>query len=185
MTGTYVPTDDEIAVQEQRALAMEANLAAAGQATHERVQVDYFGLSDQHIVKLPDGISWVAHRELNEGQKAKYQDSLQRDVTLRKSTGDAQIKMAMGAERMELVKVALVDWNIIRDGKPLAFNPNNVNAFVKNASPKIIDLIEKSIRKENTWLMEEVSSKDLENEIETLQELLEAKRKEEEGKDAS
>lgn len=163
----------------------EANMKAAGVPTHEPVIVDYFGFEETYVVSLPDGRQTIEHKVLNEGQKRKYQNSINRDVVIQRATGDAKMRMAPGDERHHLLKQAITGWNMFRNGQPYAFSARNLDDFLELAPPKIIDIIEKEVRKANPWLLQELSIEDIDKEIASLQEMREKKVEEEAGKSAS
>jgi hypothetical protein len=150
----------------------------------EAVQEDYFGFEIVHTVPLPDGKSWVQHKEFTEGQRRKYLNEVNRDVVIQRGTGDARMRMAPGDERYSLLSTAIIGWNLIRGGQPVPFTDRNLKEFLEKANPRIIDLIEKEVRKVNPWLMQEMTSEDIRKEIANLEEMLEAKEKEE-AKDTS
>ncbi len=147
------------------------------------VQADYFGFEETNTVMLPDDVSWVQHQTLNEGSRRKYLNSVNREVRLAKATGDAILNMQTGEERHALLKSAITGWNLMRDGNPVPFNGGQVDQFLSKANPKIIDKIEKDVRKHNPWLMQEVSLEDIDQQIKELEELRAQKQAEEEGKD--
>lgn len=157
----------------------EAAMREAGVPTHETVQVDYFGFEEVHTVNLPDGQSWVQHKTLNEGQRRKYLNGINRDVVISRSTGDARMQMAPGDERYSLLLTALSGWNLVKAGNPVPFNQNNVKLFLDSAPPRVIDVIDKEVRKVNAWLVEDMGVEDIDKEIANLQELREAKVAEE------
>lgn len=161
--------------------AAEADMRAQGIPTHESVQADYFGFEDVSRIMLPDGISYIEHSVLNEGQRRQYLNGINRDVVIQKATGDARVAMRPGDERHSLLKVAICGWNLVKAGQPVPFNKGNLEKFLNDASPKIIDLIDKEVRKANAWLIEDMSVEDIDKEIETLQELREKKLEEESG----
>lgn len=146
------------------------------------VQADYFGFEETHTVMLPDGVSWVQHQTLNEGARRKYLNSVNREVRLAKATGDAILNMQTGEERHALLKSAITGWNLTRDGQPVPFNGGQLDQFLTKANPKIIDKIEKDIRKHNPWLAQDISIEDIDEQIKELQEMREKKVAEEEGK---
>jgi len=176
MTETPIDLPDPAAVA-----AAEASMREAGIPTHERVQADYFGFEEVNRVPLPDGISYVEHRTLTEGQRRKYLNGINRDVVIQKATGDARVAMRPGDERYSLLKVALCGWNLQQGGSPVLFNDRNLEKFLESAPPKVIDVIDKEVRKANAWLIEDMSIEDIEKEIVTLTELRDAKLEEESG----
>lgn len=180
MTDLQVEPDEQ-----ERVAATEAAMVAAGVATHEPVPDDYFGFDETLRIDLPDGVSWVEHQILNEGQRRKYLNKVNRDVKFQKTTGDAIMRLSPGDEKAELLTVALCNWNLTRRGVTTPFNPGTLREFLDKASPRIIDLIEKEVKKANPWLLAELSIEDIDREIEALTEMRKTKEMEAEGKDAS
>ena len=168
--------------ESQRISAIEAEMQAQGTSLTQRVQADYFGFEELKRIVLPDGVSYIEHRVLNEGQRRKYLNAVNRDVRLQRTTGDAIMRMSPGDEKKALLESAIVGWNLTREGMPLPFSKGALNDFLDKASPRIIDLIETEIRKTNTWLQADMSVDDIDQEIERLNELREIKVNEEEGK---
>lgn len=148
----------------------------------ESIQVDYFGFEERHRCYLPDGTSFIEHKTLTEGDRRKYLNKTNRDVRVAKGSGDAIIKMAPGDERAELLKAAITGWNLVRNGEPVGFNVPNLEKFLAAANPRIVDLIEKDIRKHNPWLLAEMTIEDIDREIANLTELRETVEREQEGK---
>ena len=64
----------------------------------------------------------------------------------------------------------------------IPFNGATLRQFMEATSPKIVDLIEKDIRNENKWLMNEVTVESIDEEIASLQETRDELLKEEAGK---
>lgn len=160
----------------------------AGVATEIGVYDDYFGFSTSRNVVLPDGKSFVTIKQLNEGDRKVYLNAVNKDITIQRSTGDAKMKVASGDDRHALLKAAIIGWNLHRrnertgDLEPVPFRDNEVTKFLNAANPKVIDLIEKEIRKDNDWIVGEVTVEDIDKQIEELQELRTKKVAESEGK---
>ena len=55
------------------------------------------------------------------------------------------------------------------------------NKFLVDFPPKIIDALLVDIRKHNPWLMQDMTSEDIQKQIDELEEMLAVKKKEEEG----
>ncbi len=178
------PDEDEL--ERRRVESADAAMREQGISTETPVQADYFGFEEYEDVHLPDGISTITIQALNEGARRKYQNTLNRDVTIKKNSGDATMRIAAGQEKKELLTASIVDWNLkrTREGKRenVPFKTSNLNDFLDKAPPRIIDLIEKAIRKLNPWLQSEMSLADIDQEIANLQEIRDQKVKEEEGK---
>lgn len=184
--GNGPPTDlldDEVAAR--RAEALDRVGANAG-PTEDRVRADYFGASRTFVVALPDGESSITHRTLMEGEKRKYMNAVNRGLTLNRKTQDAKVSLAPGDDRLELFKLAIVDWDLFKEGKPFPFSQNALrNNALDNLPPEILDIVEADIRKHNTWLLDDISIEDIEEEIKNLTELRDKKVEEEEGKAGS
>lgn len=150
-----------------------------------RVQEDYFAFDKIGRTMLPDGVSYVEHQVMNEGARRKYLNAVNREVRLQKSTQDTFLKMSPGEERTELLKAAIVGWNLVRGGKPIPFNQQNLNEFLMLTNPSIISLIEKDVRLANPWLLAEMTVEDIDRELEDLQALRAKKLEEEAGKESS
>lgn len=151
----------------------------------DRVQQSYFGFAETKQTFFPDGVTFVEHRTLNEGDRRQYQNETNREVTFKRGTGDASMKMRPGDEKHLLLGMAVVGWNLIDMNKqPVPFSRRNLEAWLAQADPKIVDLIEKDIRKNNSWLLADMSVEDIDRQIDELREMRETKLKEEEGNDS-
>lgn len=170
-------SDDEYKARVQRE-AMERD----GVSSEEKVQTDYFAFEKIETFLFPDGKSYVEHKVFTEGQRAKFLDSTNRDVTVLKGTGDLRTRLKPGTERRELLKTAIVGWNLVRNGDAVAFTPRNLDEFLDKADPSLIDKIEKDVRRVNSWLLQEVSLDDLLQQRDELDEMIEKKKAEEAGK---
>lgn len=147
-------------------------------------QADYFGVDERHRLMLPDEVSWVEHKTMTEGDRRQYLKKTNKNVKLDKK-GDATIQVAPGEERHALLEAALVGWNLQREGMDVPFNGSTLRQFMDKADPKIVDMIEKDIRKNNSWLMNEVTVESIDEEIASLEETREELLKEEAGKATS
>ena len=152
------------------------------------MQVDYFGFDLTERVGLPDGVSYVDIKALNEGERRKYLNDANREVKVQKRSGDAIMRLATGDERTNLLERAIVGWNFVSsngksgDLQPVAFSPANLKRFLEAADPRVIDHIEKRVREMNKWLVADISVEDIDAQIEDLQQLRADKVLEEEGK---
>ena len=182
---TASEVDEEMLAQmRQRDEQVQAAMDEAGVGTVPQ-QVDYFGCDEQYEVTLPDGASKVYCQKLNEGERKKYQNKVTKDVTLKKGTGDASMKLASGDDRHALLEAAIVGWNLVRNGEPIAFSKGSAGStlalFLQKAPPEVVDVIEREIRKHETWIIGETSLDDLLRQRDELDELIEQKRKYEAG----
>lgn len=164
--------------------AMNEAMQDDGLAVETAKPADYFGFEEFKQHYLPDGVSFIEHRVLNEGDRRAYLDKVNREVRVQRATGDAVMNMKAGQEKKALLEQAIVGWNLQRGGTPVPFSPRALEEFLRSANPRIIDDIEKAIRKANPWLQGEMTVADIRQEIKNMEELLEEKLKEEEGKDS-
>jgi len=186
-TDTVIETEEEY---DARMARRDQAMRDAGVAANETVQVDYFGFEETENVFLPDGKSYVTIQALNEGGRRRYLNRVNREVKIAKQTGDAIMQLANGDERRILLAEAIVAWNLVRKNKtdgslqPLVFNEGKLNEFLTTGNPKVIDVIDKAVRAQNPWLMADVTLDDLLQQREELDEQIEKKRAEEEGKES-
>ncbi len=183
MSDTDIALSDQM--DAQRHAAMDAGMTAAGVSLTEKHAADYFGFDESHRLMLDDGLSWIDHKTLNEGARRQYLNAVNRDVTIKKSSGDAVMRIATGDEKASLLKAAVVGWNLTRSGQPVQFNTTNLTEFLMKAPPTVVDEIHKAIVKANPWLTSEVTIEDIDKEIAELQEARAAKILELEGKAGS
>jgi hypothetical protein len=169
-----------------KADSVEEGLRAAGQATELPVVVDYFATEDVITCTLPDGVQWVQHKLLTEGDRRKYRNKTSRNLRIKRATDEASMDMASGDDLHVLLEIAIVNWNLKRGGKEVPFSKGTPGAtlsqFLDAAPPSIIDHIHKDITKHNPWLLGDISLEDMIKEKESLEEMIEVKRREEEGK---
>ncbi len=163
-------------------MALGDDPTGASLNTTEVIQADYFGFNEVHRVLLPDGISYVDHKSLNEGARRQYMNRTNREVRVQKTTGDAIMPMATGDERRILMEQAIIGWNIISNKQPVPFNRERLTDFLTLGNPVVIDLIDKDVRKHNPWLRSEMSVEDIDAQIVDLQRQRADKFAEEEGK---
>lgn len=149
----------------------------------EPEQVDYFGTDERFRFIFPDGVTYVEHKTLNEGDRRKYLRATSKGVKVEKNTGDTFIPLDPGGQRIELLKIAITDWNLVSGGQSVKFNSVTLDKFINAASPDLIGDIEEAIRDNNRWLNDALTSEDIREEIERLQELLEETEAREEGKE--
>jgi hypothetical protein len=161
---------------------MSAAMREQGVEPYQSVQADYFSFDENLSITLPDGVSVIEHKVLNEGQRRRYLNKVNRDVKFHKGTGDAIMRLAPGEEKKALLEVAITGWNLQSAGEPVRFSPQSLNRFLESAPPKIIDIIEREVRKANPWLLQEATVEDIDEEIANLQEMRQKLLEEQEGK---
>jgi hypothetical protein len=148
-------------------------------------QEDYFGFSMTEKFYLPDGQSYFELAAMNEGKKAKFQKMTQRDMVLEKGSGNARFKIDPAVERHALIQACTVDWNLKRNGVPQPFGERALRDFLELANPDVVEKIELQIRKMNPWLLNEMTTEEIDKQIEELKELREVAEKREAGEASS
>lgn len=148
-------------------------------------QVDYFGIPSTQRHIFPDGISYVEFQPMNEGAKAKFQKATSRDLIIERQSGNARTSVDPATERHELLLASITGWNLKRGNSSINFSDRALKDFLQLGDPKIIEGIEKTIRKANPWLLNDLSVEDIDKEIENLKELRVEAEKAEREKDSS
>jgi hypothetical protein len=138
----------------------------------EEQQEDYFGFKTTHRFTLPDRKSWIEFKTLNEGEKAQWEKETQGDVVYERNSGNARLRMNTVTARHSLIRLAVVDWNLKRNGQPVRLS-HGLQDFLKLTNPKIVLDLEAAIRKENPFLITDLTIEEIDKQIE---ELLEQKK---------
>lgn len=169
-------------VEEQdKAAQVEETMRQQGVDPHIRVQDDYFGFDEHHRVMLPDGTSWVEFKVMTEGDRRKYLNGQDRGIRVSRASGDAHINAKPGDERYFLLKNTIVGWNLVRNGEPVPFSQPNLEKFLEGANPRVVNEIEKEVRKAHPWLLGEMTSEDIKKQIDDLKEMLKVAEEREAG----
>lgn len=134
-------------------------------------QANYFGFASTEKFFLPDGKSFIEFSKMNEGEKKSFQDKTSRDVVLERNSGNARMNMLQGTERHELIRTCVKGWNLVDNNGPVAFGPQTLGQFLTVADPAVVEGLEKAIRKANPWLLAEMTSDDIQKEIDNLEEM--------------
>lgn len=171
-------------LDDPRSVQMAAAMKAEGVNPYQKVQVDYFAAVEDTRTELPDGVSWVSHKVLTEGDRKRYLKQINRDLKIQKGTGDAIMRVSAGEDRTALLRVAVTGWNLLAGGAPLPFTPQNLERLL-DGPVQILELIERDVKKNNPWLFADASVEDIDSEIERLQEMKAELLEAEEGKSNS
>lgn len=169
-------------LEDRKAAQIESEMVAQGIAPTEDVYEDYFGFGDQERVTLPDGKSWVEFKVMNEGDRRKYLNQQNKKVTIRKGSGDAEMQLAPGDDKYNLLALTICNWNLRRGGQPVPFNGAELQRFLNGANPKIIDIIHREVTLAHPWLLDQMTVEDIDKEIENLQKMREVVERNEAGK---
>lgn len=186
LSGAEAVDLNDPAVQEQRQQAMLANMQADGVAGDEPVQEDYFSVEDVTYKSycFPDGVTYIEFKKLSHGDRRDYLNKTNRGVSMNRGTGDMKFETKAGDDRDTLLKMAVCGWNMLREGAPVPFSKAVFEQWLPKANPDWTDELEKDIRRENPWLLADMTIEDMEKERDRLNELIDTKRREEEGKES-
>lgn len=147
----------------------------------EEVQYeDYFGFESHHEFTLPDGRQKIFFTSLNEGQKTKFQQKINKDIHLNRQTQDARIKTDPAGERHELILASVTGWTLKRRSKTGGWEDapysgerpgSELHKWLQVANPVIVEDLELAIRKANPWLQAEMTVEQVDEEIKRLEDL--------------
>jgi len=167
----------------------DAHVPAYEQSTP--AQADYFGFASTERFLLPDGVSFIEYRIMNEGKKAQFQKMTSRDLVIEGKTGNARTRMDPAQERHELIRQSVIGWNLKRrrsaNGplEDVPFNNSTLGQFLQDANPKLVEDLELAIRKSNPWLLNELTVEQIDAQMDELRELREAAVERERGEASS
>jgi hypothetical protein len=145
------------------------------------VQDDYFGFFEQRRYVFPDKVTYIEFVVMNEGAKSAYQKKTNRDLVMERTSGNARMKVDQASDRHALITSSVTGWNLVRQGVPYPFTESHLKEWLDNANPRLVENLEKEIRKANPWLLAEMSSEDIQKEIDNLTEMLEVAKEREAG----
>lgn len=141
----------------------------------EPIYADYWGFDEKLKWFFPDGKQYIEFQLMDEGKRARFQKLTNRDISIKRSTGDASIKADPAEERKALLEQSVVDWHVFRGNQPVPFSigsgGSTFNQWLDHANPKLIDDLEFEIRKNNPWLQADMTLEDIDKEIDRLKEL--------------
>lgn len=149
---------------------------------------NYWGKLDPIKHFLPDGIQYIEYLPMTEGERAKYQTATQSKMTMNQNTRDSTMTFNVARDRRALLEVSVKGWNMLGpDGEPVAFKNSQFGfwKWYEQADPKLIEDLEKAVRKSNAWLQADMDEDEIQQEIERLNELLAEKREQALGEDSS
>lgn len=135
---------------------------------------------------FPDGVQFLEFEPLRYGKRMAYQTAVAQDLNVNRRDQSIKIRTNMARDSHELILISTINWYIFRDGKPVAFSKGspgaNLDTFLRNADAVLIDHYLDVVRKANPWLLNESSSKEIQEEIDQLQVALEEALEREAGK---
>lgn len=143
--------------------------------------IDFFAFKEERDVFLRGTDQYVTIKKFTEGDRRKYMNATSREIAFDKS-GRTSMSLRAGDDRLALLRAAVVNWHLLRNGRELAFNERNLNAFLDAADPKLIDDIEKAVRDFNPFLIQDLELEDIDEQIAELEELRKKKLAEDDAK---
>lgn len=154
---------------------------------------NYWGGDETVRFMFPDRQQWVEYRIMDEGAKSKYQQKTNRDITLQRS-GDTKIGIDPATDRHILIKSCVIGWNLWKPKDPkdpeteweeVDFGPKILETWLEKGDPKIVQDLETDIRMHNPWMQADMTEKEIDTEIERLEEVRTQLRKREAEKEYS
>lgn len=137
------------------------------------VYEDYWGTRGDTRHYLPDGKQYFVIRKMHEGNRAQYQHEAGMSMTSLRKTGDTRIEIDQAKDREALICAAVIDWNLYKDSTLVPFNRGTLREWIRVADPKILDKLLMAVRKFNPFLQEDLSVKEIDEQMSELRELRE------------
>ena len=154
---------------------------------------NYWGSQTIERFTFPDEEQWIEFRVMNEGDKRKYQQKTNRDITIER-TGGTKVGIDPASDRHILIKMSVTGWNLWKPVDPedpntewqqVDFGPRILDTWLEEGDPKVIQDLEQSIRMANPWMQADMSVEEIDKEIERLEEVKAQVSKREQEKAAS
>lgn len=148
----------------------------AGEQVEDTVFVDTFSFSIDEEYELPGtGGQTILFSRMNEGQKSDFQKQTNKDVRIQRTTGDARMQVDPASERHALIRISVTGWTLKkRDHKGnivgISFDQKLLKEWMMSADPKFVQGLEKAIRESNEWMKNEMTTEEIDREIENLKE---------------
>lgn len=142
---------------------------------------NYFGFETTEKYMLPDGKQWIAFKPMNEGERAKYEEKTQKDVTVNRRTDDAKIRLNAASDRHALLMQSVCDWHMMQkmptgEWMKVGFSTGTGGTFAQwlgKANPKIVNELHQAIVNANGWMAAELTAEAIREEIKSLEARLE------------
>lgn len=140
---------------------------------------NYWGTSETHKFMFPDGRLYIEFKLMNEGDKKKYQQKTNRDLTIQRG-GDTKIGIDPATDRHLLITMSTVDWymwmpkdlnNPSAGMEQVQFSKFNLEKFLELGDPKVIQDLETEIRMANPWMQADMTVEEIDKEIDRLEEV--------------
>lgn len=161
---------------------------APGNPLVGNIQDDYFGFESRDRYTFPDGVTYIEFEVMNEGKKKDYQQRTNRPIEIARG-GGAKVSMDIANERWVLIKTVVTSWNLSKRGQhgmvEVPFNQHALEQWLNFANPRHVEELQLAIQRANPWLSGDMTSEQIQEEIDRLRELYKTTLAEEERKAAS
>ncbi len=162
----------------------------------EYIDTYSFGESKTFVVqahpRTGEALQYIVYDVMNEGQKAKYQKSTNRDIRVNRKTDEAMFSADVAADRQALIRAAVSGWKLFRvftqgggrkSVEEVRFTLPELDRWMLSTNPKIVEDLEEAIRKANPWLItDDATVEDIDKQIAELTEMRAAKVAADQGK---
>lgn len=142
---------------------------------------EYYGFEERERWYFPDRKQWIEFKKMNEGDRGRFQSRTRPDVVMNQKSGEARIPFDQANERKELILTSCTDWHVVRRNAktgqfelvPWTGNSpgGNLGQWLQTANPALVMELEKTIRKANPWMLQEMSVEQIDKEIADLEDL--------------
>lgn len=187
-----IETDEQ---RDARLAATQARQEAAGIVVEAKVVApdtqNYWGNVTRHKHYLPDGVQYIEFEPMTEGARSKYQTATQTEMTMNQNTKSSTMKFNVARDRRALIDNSVKGWFMFGpQGQELGPNQfergqYTFDKWLQQADPKIVEDLEKAIRKSNAWLQSDLDADEIQEEIARLEQQLGEVRDRELGEDGS
>lgn len=158
-------------------IAADKNAAEQGFQSTRPVFVDYWGKDITKKFYFPgqedvpeEYKQYIEYKPMTEGARARFQKKTNRGVVIESSTQNARMGMDPAGDRKALFEESVVDWKFAKGQTLIDFSFRKFMEWYEGANPKIVDDLEREIRENNEWMLNELSSEAIQKEIDNLYE---------------
>jgi len=143
---------------------------------------NYWGTEEEFVFTLPDGKQNFTIKPLDEGGKTLFQKMTNKGIRVNQKTQDAHLDIDPASERHTLIKNSVIDYTLmvptfhagtqkIKSWDKHPFSKKSLEQWLEKANPKTVQELELFIRTKNPWMQDNMSTKEIDTEIDRLLEL--------------
>ena len=115
--------------------------------------VDFFDVLEETKFLFPDHVQYVTLKAMNEGDRKRYLNKTNRDVSMNTRTKELRMQAAAGDDKHALLELCITGWSVFSKGRAVPFNSSNLKNALENWPVSLVDQIEKKVREVNPWLL--------------------------------